>query len=75
MIGPPEGPSFALSLRVRSGLIACQLAPPLVDCEEVLRRGVELLRIVRREEDREVPLEALLDVGRARSPSDCRATD
>ena len=28
VIGPPAGPSVAGSCAVRSGLIACQLAPP-----------------------------------------------
>ena len=31
VIGPPEGPCFAVSLRVRSGLITCQLRPSLTD--------------------------------------------
>src|SRR6266849_257661 len=28
-VRPPEGPSLLLSFRVRSGLITCQLCPPL----------------------------------------------
>src|SRR6266853_1556481 len=31
VIGPPEGPCFAVSLRVRSGLITCQLRPSVTD--------------------------------------------
>src|SRR5260370_17684347 len=31
VIGPPDGPCFAGSLRVRSGLITCQLWPSFVD--------------------------------------------
>src|SRR5438309_10082398 len=31
VIGPPDGPCLLLSLRVRSGLIACQLCPSLLE--------------------------------------------
>src|SRR5260370_42491445 len=31
VIGPPDGPCFAGSLRVRSGLITCQLWPSFAD--------------------------------------------
>src|SRR5437016_1732519 len=58
VIGPPEGFCFDLSLRVRSGLIAVQLWPPLVDlnsisfavysvlgsCGEIRRGEVQLKR-------------------------------
>ena len=31
VIGPPEGPCFDVSLRVRSGLITCQVCPSSID--------------------------------------------
>ena len=62
VIGPPELPCFDLSLRVRSGLISSQICPSSRLRRSICAAWYSDVRVVRRDEDRRVPLEAVLQV-------------
>ena len=65
VMSPPDTFCLLLSLRVRSGLIACQCTPPSVVLKSTSPAVVERVRIVRRNHDRRRPLEAVLQIRRA----------
>ena len=67
VMGPPEGPCFDLSLRVRSGLIIFPTLAFVGRFKEHLRSSVQSVRIVRRKDQWKVPLETIFDVGGTRT--------
>ena len=72
VIGPPDCPSVFGSWRVRSPLILVHVCAAVRRLPDVLRRGVEHVRVDRREDDRVRPLPALLHGARRLAREDPR---